>query len=370
MSLKVLFITSSLYKPGHPSSTGGTISNYLLLQAMASLAELCILVVGPSASAQDDLAGAEIIRRPSPGWSGLQLLTRWNPYVQNTTKTVMSEHGPFDAVIASSNTVPALVPRVIGTTPSAVIIRAFENFGAQAPGVAKKTRKSLIKQAIIRRGIDSRVIRNASLVVTNSHYMSAAIQKRFSCKKDRIHVIVQQCKLAPDVASAAPDNVVGFVNRSADKNLSFVIEMARRTPDLEYKVYGHTPQIEEKPPNLTIMGWSNDRQHLFSSAKVWVVPSLWPEPFGRVSIEAQAADRVAIVHATGGLPETVMDKEFSLASFDHAEWETKIHKAMDMSSEKLSDNGERIRERYSAEAHDQSIVNMLEKLQSVQKKDR
>ncbi len=370
MRPKILFITSSLLEPGHPSSTGGTISNYLLFQTMASTSELCILLLGPSADAQDDLAGAKILRRPSPSWSGLQLLMHWNAYVQNMTKTVLSAQGPFDAIIASSNTVPALASRVIGTTPTAIIIRAFENFGAHAPRVTNNTRKSLIKQTIIRRGIDARVIRNASLVATNSHYMSTAIQQRFSCKEDRLHVIVQQCKLEPDVARTAPDNVVGFVNRSTDKNLSFVIEMAKRMPDIEYKIYGHTPQIEDNPPNLKLMGWSNDRQEMFSSAKAWIVPSLWPEPFGRVSIEAQAANRIAIVHATGGLPETVMDKDFSLETLDHTEWEIKIRNAMCMSDEKLSQNGQRIRERYSAETHDQSIVEMLDKLQALRKEGR
>jgi len=362
MFCKILFVTSSLYKPGHSASTGGTISNYLMLSALAEHCSLSILLLGSKANDLDDLPGAQIIRKPSPPWSGLQLLANWNPYIRKTTKSVVSEHGPFDAVIAGSDTVPCLIPSVVGNAASVVVIRAFENFGLHAPSVTQQTKRSLFKQAVVRRFADARIIRHSSFVVTNSRYMYNAIHERFACEKNKIHVIVQKCQLDPDTSKPPPDNCVGFVNRSVDKNLDFVVEMATRTPDIDYLVYGHTPTLHNAPANLKIKGWSNDRQDMFSSAKVWLVPSLWPEPFGRVAIEAQAADRAAIVHAIGGLPETVLDTEFALDSFDPDRWENSIRKAMQMSAEDLSQNGASIREKFSSNAHDQSIQDLLAKI--------
>lgn len=48
-------------------------------------------------------------------------------------------------------------------------------------------------------------------------------------------------------------------------------------------------------------------QDFFSQIDLLVVPSLWEEPFGRVSIEAQQAGLPVIVSDKGGLPETVID---------------------------------------------------------------
>jgi glycosyltransferase involved in cell wall biosynthesis len=45
----------------------------------------------------------------------------------------------------------------------------------------------------------------------------------------------------------------------------------------------------------------------FAEASVVVVPSLWPEPFGLVGIEAFAAGRPVIASATGGIPEWLQD---------------------------------------------------------------
>jgi len=44
---------------------------------------------------------------------------------------------------------------------------------------------------------------------------------------------------------------------------------------------------------------------LYHQADIVVFPSLWPEPFGRISIEAMAAGRPVIASAIGGIKETV-----------------------------------------------------------------
>ena len=45
----------------------------------------------------------------------------------------------------------------------------------------------------------------------------------------------------------------------------------------------------------------------FANASVVVVPSLWPEPFGIVGIEALAAGRPVIASATGGIGDWLED---------------------------------------------------------------
>lgn len=56
-------------------------------------------------------------------------------------------------------------------------------------------------------------------------------------------------------------------------------------------------------------GWTNadELAEEFANASVVVVPSLWPEPFGIVGIEALAAGRPAIGSATGGILDWLQD---------------------------------------------------------------
>ena len=47
--------------------------------------------------------------------------------------------------------------------------------------------------------------------------------------------------------------------------------------------------------------------YYYHLADVVVVPSLWPEPFGRVSAEALLAGRPVLINPVGGLKEQVID---------------------------------------------------------------
>jgi len=49
-----------------------------------------------------------------------------------------------------------------------------------------------------------------------------------------------------------------------------------------------------------------------STASVVVMPSVWPEPFGRVPVEANRLGVMAVMTNVGGLPETVVNGETGL----------------------------------------------------------
>jgi glycosyltransferase involved in cell wall biosynthesis len=52
------------------------------------------------------------------------------------------------------------------------------------------------------------------------------------------------------------------------------------------------------------LDYDETKKHLASS-EILVVPSIWPEPFGRVAVEGMAAEIPVIVSPYGGLPEVV-----------------------------------------------------------------
>jgi glycosyltransferase involved in cell wall biosynthesis len=62
---------------------------------------------------------------------------------------------------------------------------------------------------------------------------------------------------------------------------------------------------------IRFVGWQGDdaSARLLVETDALVVPSLWPEPFGLVGLEAAAAGVPAIAFATGGIPEWLRDGE-------------------------------------------------------------
>ena len=52
--------------------------------------------------------------------------------------------------------------------------------------------------------------------------------------------------------------------------------------------------------------WEPDTSAIYPALDILVVPSLYPDPFGRVSVEAQAAGVPVVCSTAGGLPETLV----------------------------------------------------------------
>lgn len=61
-------------------------------------------------------------------------------------------------------------------------------------------------------------------------------------------------------------------------------------------------------------GWEADMAALYPALDLLAVPSLYPEPFGRVSVEAQATAVPVVSSMAGGLPETFVDGETGIGT--------------------------------------------------------
>jgi len=103
----------------------------------------------------------------------------------------------------------------------------------------------------------------------------------------------------------------------APKGVSVLIRAARDV-DAEFVVCGDGWQLEkmrglaqrlEVASRIRFTGWlgADALGEELANASVVVVPSLWPEPFGLVGIEAFAAGRPAIASATGGVTDWLED---------------------------------------------------------------
>jgi glycosyltransferase involved in cell wall biosynthesis len=361
----ILFVTRNWHHPHETGSTGGTISNYFLFKHLSKRFRIVVLVIGPQdPPPSGDCENIKIIHSPPPSWRGLQLVSNWIPFIDHQLVSLRDVLGLPSAVFSTTSTVSAVNFSSLNKIPSAIIVQAFENFGFFAPSVSASTRLSLVKQAMIRRFTDRRHFNSATVILSNSRYMSNMVAKRFHLSLKKIMVVPQLCDIHfNSLQSTNTKTTVGFVNRNTEKNQRFIFALARRLPDLKFIVFGSPIACDEKPVlNLKFMGWESDRNKMFAQAALWLIPSRWPEPFGRVSIEAQAAGRRVLAAAVGGLPETVEDPRFLISGYDLNTWVERIENLLALPDESLIENAARIRQRFSQESHDRAADEVLLRL--------
>lgn len=352
---KILFVSQFMPPPNSGGQTGGTISNLNLLRSLSVSNSVSVLSFDRTSKETCFVDEPfNVYCRPSPNWNGLQLIRFWQSFVRNEVARFLSEN-PAPGILIATTSAMAAFDATRSEITRVAIVQAYENFGFRCPWVPFRQRINLGKMSVIARFQDSRLMRLADAVWTNSKFMRSATSKRFGINSDKIHVLTQALDVAPANAYPPP-NTIGFVTRGRDKGIAFVFELARRSPDLTYLIFGHHGDLPEGiPENVKWKGWVSDRSAMFSSAGLWIVPSLWAEPFGRVSIEAQAANRAVLVAAHGGLPETVYDPLFQINGFSPDEWLARMRSLFQLSSDYLSWNGARVRKAFSQEVHDKHL---------------
>lgn len=102
--------------------------------------------------------------------------------------------------------------------------------------------------------------------------------------------------------------VCGYRNKGAD----IFVELARRFPKERFRLAGDPYSdialvyLREAAgcPNIEICGRLLPHEFLADS-KLVLVPSQWPEPYGRIAVEALANEVPVLASRTGGLPEII-----------------------------------------------------------------
>ncbi|HET9107141.1 MAG TPA: glycosyltransferase family 4 protein [Steroidobacteraceae bacterium] len=114
------------------------------------------------------------------------------------------------------------------------------------------------------------------------------------------------------------DLIVGYVGRMIEaKGIFTLADAAGRflpaAPDARMLWVGDGEDSESLRARVArgahasrhrFLGWEADLAALYPALDILAVPSLYPEPFGRVSVEAQAAAVPVVSSLSGGLPET------------------------------------------------------------------
>ena len=163
------------------------------------------------------------------------------------------------------------------------------------------------------------------LIVKSAHMKRQLMQA--GIPGERVEVIplsitIPEAPAEPPRDPASPPTVL-FVGRIAEEKglITLLRALARLQTEFRAVLAGDGPvseQARELSAQLGLgskvhfVGWKGGEQlyRLYRSCEVVVVPSIWPEPFGLVGLEAMAHAKPVVAFEVGGIPEW-LDHEHS-----------------------------------------------------------
>ena len=171
-------------------------------------------------------------------------------------------------------------------------------------------------------------IEKADLILANSDYVKRVIKHFLGVESEVVYPFI---KLSEFKVGKRNPEYITLIGPSTSKGLKIVLGIAKRMPDKEFLIAGrmgiHNEVIEL--PNVNFIGWVRPKQ-IYSRTKILLAPSLRPEPFGRVVVEAMANGIPCIVSNRGALPEVVGDAGIIINNvFDLDEWINAINRLVD-----------------------------------------
>lgn len=245
---------------------------------------------------------------------------RWNRLWQGLLGEFVSGN-PADLILTQQRLLPGTVEVAAGrAVPVAAFIRGFAPFCPDQfrsrDALTECDRdcrgclpwRQRLKFGAVRRTLDDyeRAARKASLVLANSRYMQAVIRRFYGIEAPVVYPAVELARYRVERPEAGR---VLFCKPQYSKGLPIFCDVARRLPGARFLVVGRMRWRARRRlgslPNAECAGWVGDMREAYRRTRVLLGPSIWPEPFGRVFVEAAASGIPSVASARGGIPEAV-----------------------------------------------------------------
>ena len=157
------------------------------------------------------------------------------------------------------------------------------------------------KLTVIYRGVDLNIFNNSSV----SQYRIIQEAERISLPYDKKIIMLPARATSWKGHKILIDAVAKIRNRDFILVLLGASDGSKNFVD---DLHNHCRQ-NSLEQNVRIVSWSNDMPASLMLADVVVMPSIVPEPFGRISVEAQSMGRPIVAFNHGGAKETILNKE-------------------------------------------------------------
>jgi glycosyltransferase involved in cell wall biosynthesis len=249
-------------------------------------------------------------------------------------KTIVVAERP-DVIIASlADAVPAFrVARRFGI-PSILWIHSYE-FSPPTDKERRQWSMPTVHRALPEEEIDF-VLKSADHVFTCSQHMQEFLRDRAHQDSevllnawDKDEVLIGERTIDDATCIAA---ICGYRHKGS----GIFLELARRFPGERFMLVGElgndlpisTVREAAALSNVNLTGRMRPRDFLARS-KLVLVPSQWPEPFGRIAVEALANAIPVLASRTGGLREIIGDGAMGVDDYGNIEvWQSLLSAAV------------------------------------------
>ncbi|BCK28815.1 glycosyltransferase family 4 protein [Vibrio cholerae] len=173
---------------------------------------------------------------------------------------------------------------------------------------------------------NSQALNRANTVIANSKFIANRLALQEGIDAKVIYPFTPT--INNPMFSHCDKKYISMVGSSIVKGVETFIEIARIMPEYQFLIVGRNYK-EHTVGNVTYRPFYEDVEQLYKVSHLLLVPSIWQEAFGKVSIEAASHGIPVIVSSRGGLPETVPDNNLVITDYQNAAaWKLTIEKVL------------------------------------------
>ncbi len=315
----------------------------------------------------------KIKKKLGPGWlpesipelEWLNLLHNQNQW-RVILKYFIKDNRP-DIILTQLNFSPPTIDIALSENiPTILFIRSYEHFCPvgflkKDPFVCNRScwhcisPFSKIQYPVIKALLNrhKKALMRADLVLANSTYVNKVVRRFYNIHVDVLYPLIDLKKYKTEIMDK---KYLLFVGGSEHKGIKFLLKIANKMMDKEFLLVGKTDKAlqEEikKYRNLKHVTWIDDMREIYSQTKLLIMPRMWPEPFGRIVIEAGINGIPTISSNIGGLSESVGRGGTLINKYhDVNEWIKEIKKIIDdkVSYDALSANAKKHAKKFDAD---------------------
>jgi glycosyltransferase involved in cell wall biosynthesis len=171
-------------------------------------------------------------------------------------------------------------------------------------------------------GLNRIVMKKSDVVIANSRFIQEQIFHKFNRQSELVYPFTKT------INNPIYDyNSQGYITMVGDgyvKGIETFKALAKLMPNKKFRIVAKSSN-PIKQDNLVVCPFFKDIEEMYKTTSIMLVPSIWKEAFGKVSIEASSRGIPVFVSNSGALAETVCSSYYVVEDYlDAHSWKSKI----------------------------------------------